>query len=198
MRDGESSPWLYFAPRSDRRPARPNSRTTRGPPVRNPQAAGKPLLGKYELILGVHEWTLRNVFRLKNAPAGSMIVVPMSGTTDKKNIDWGKAAGSLAKVVAEDKGLTKALEQLSKLHPLARAGAELALKETRKKLNKELIGANPPPPSVQEMPWAKELAEQQQQQQEQPAQQQPAAGNDPPPDNNRPTRPGDILKGILR
>lgn len=117
------------------------------------QAAGTPLLSKYEMTLGVHASTLAGTFGLKNIPADAMFVIPVRGTTQKKEIDFGKAALSLGRLVAEDQGLSRLVAQLNQASPLAAGLLQKPIEDARKKLNKEL-GGNAPPMSVDKLPWA--------------------------------------------
>jgi hypothetical protein len=160
------------------------------------QAAGRPLMSEYQMTLGVHASTLRNVFGLKNVPDDSMFVIPMRGTTTDKKIEFAKAAGSLAKLIAEDQGLTRLMTELRNASPIAAALLKKPIEDARKKLNKAL-GGDAPPPSVDEMPWAEQQARRDArrdaEQQPQPQPQQPDA--QPTPNDESPERR--LLRDLL-
>lgn len=151
------------------------------------QAAGKPALSKYEMTLGVHASTLASSFGLKNIPPDSMFIIPVRGTTDKKDIDFGKAALSLGRLVAEDQGLTRLVEQLNRASPIAAQLLHKPIDDARQKLNKEL-GGNAPAMSVQKLPWA-----------DQPKALDPQAQPPrPQPEQEQPRSPQDELRRLLR
>ncbi len=121
------------------------------------QAAGQPLLAAYEMTLGMPATTLSGVFGLSNVPANAMFVVPVRGTTTKKEIDFGKALGSLTRVITEDQALGRLLDELTKAGgPLAQALLKKPIDDARRKLN-EALGGNPPPMSVDKLPWADQV-----------------------------------------